>query len=82
MDDLAEAWAQQTGVTGEQLKPWWKGFPRGRIERVKCGDHAVLVVRRAVLADLPLALNPVHRNLDAYDGTGQALDIIWRRVRH
>ncbi len=33
IDDLAQAWAPRTGVTAEQLKPWWKGFPRGRIER-------------------------------------------------
>ena len=32
-DDLAEAWGQKAGVTSLQLKPWWKGFPRGRIER-------------------------------------------------
>jgi len=28
--DLAEAWAN---VSAEQLKDWWKGFPRGRVER-------------------------------------------------
>ncbi len=32
-DDLAEAWQATTNVTAEELKPWWKGFPRGRIER-------------------------------------------------
>src|SRR5947207_12764863 len=34
VEDLAQAWAAQTQVTAEQLKPWWKGVPRGRIERV------------------------------------------------
>jgi hypothetical protein len=32
-DDLAEAWVNRTGVKAERLKPWWKGFPRGRVER-------------------------------------------------
>ncbi|HZL43326.1 MAG TPA: hypothetical protein VFD66_08595 [Verrucomicrobiae bacterium] len=32
-DDLAEAWKGIANATSEQLKPWWKGFPRGRVER-------------------------------------------------
>ena len=32
-DDLAEAWAPRASVTAQALRPWWKGFPRGRIER-------------------------------------------------
>src|SRR3954452_11507766 len=32
-NDLAEAWSCVAEVTAEQLKPWWKGFPRGRVER-------------------------------------------------
>jgi len=33
VEDLAEAWKTIVNVTAEQFKPWWKGFPRGRIER-------------------------------------------------
>jgi hypothetical protein len=37
IQDLAEVWAQTRRVSAEelrtQLEPWWKGFPRGRIER-------------------------------------------------
>ena len=40
-DDLAEAWAQTTNVTSEQLKPLWKGFPRGRIERAGIRAYTV-----------------------------------------
>ncbi len=39
--DLAETWAQNTPVTAEQLKPWWKGFPRGRIERAGFQEYIV-----------------------------------------
>ncbi len=31
--DLAGAWREKTRVTADQLRPWWKGFPRGRVER-------------------------------------------------
>jgi hypothetical protein len=40
-DDLAEAWAQSAKVTAEQLKPWWKGLPRGRIERAGVQEYTV-----------------------------------------
>jgi len=33
-DDLAEAWQGISNVNAEQLKPLWKGFPRGRVGRV------------------------------------------------
>ena len=33
VDDLAEAWTGHATVTAEQLRPWWKGSPRGRVER-------------------------------------------------
>ncbi|MCX6924462.1 MAG: hypothetical protein NT154_14790 [Verrucomicrobia bacterium] len=36
--DLAEAWAN---VTADELKPWWKGFPRGRVERAGPGEYVV-----------------------------------------
>jgi hypothetical protein len=36
--DLAENWAN---VTAEQLKPWWKGFPRGRVERTGPGEYVI-----------------------------------------
>ena len=39
--DLAEAWAVNIRITAEQLKPWWKGFPRGRIERVGIREYMV-----------------------------------------
>jgi hypothetical protein len=39
--DLAEAWAQQATVTAEQLAPWWKGFPRGRVERAGAGQYTI-----------------------------------------
>ena len=40
-DELAGAWAQSTRVTAEQLKPWWKGFPRGRIERIGVQEYTI-----------------------------------------
>ena len=39
--DLAEAWAERVKVTPEQLKPWWKGFPRGRIERAGIKSYTI-----------------------------------------
>src|SRR5712664_4040920 len=41
VNDLAEAWARSPNVTADQLKPWWKGFPRGRIERVGVQEYTV-----------------------------------------
>src|SRR5439155_1099445 len=40
-DDLAEAWKSLSNVTAEQLKPWWKGFPRGRVERAGTMQYTV-----------------------------------------
>ncbi len=39
--DLAEAWAQKVKITAEELKSWWKGFPRGRIERAGIREYTV-----------------------------------------
>ena len=41
VNDLAEAWTGHAAVTAEQLKPWWKGFPRGRIERAGIRAYTV-----------------------------------------
>jgi hypothetical protein len=41
VEDLAEAWAAQRAVTAEQLRPWWKGFPRGRVERAGIRTYTV-----------------------------------------
>ena len=41
VNDLEEAWAKSAKVTGEQLKPWCKGFPRGRIERTSVKEYTV-----------------------------------------
>jgi hypothetical protein len=41
VDDLAEAWKQSVQVTARQLSPWWKGFPRGRIERAGIRAYTV-----------------------------------------
>jgi hypothetical protein len=41
VEDLAEAWGPRTGVTAEQLRPLWKGFPRGRIERAGIRAYTV-----------------------------------------
>jgi hypothetical protein len=41
VEELAEAWRQKVNVTAEQLKPWWKGFPRGRIERAGIRTYTV-----------------------------------------
>ena len=49
VEDLAEAWAQRAGVTAQQLRPWWKGFPRGRIERA--GLHAYTIFHADDFAD-------------------------------
>ncbi len=40
-DDLAEAWKVTTGISSEQLKPFWKGFPRGRVERAGIRDFTI-----------------------------------------
>ena len=45
-------------------------------------EYARYILRRAVLTHLPFALNPLHRNLDAYDGLCHALNVILRRVRN
>lgn len=43
--DLAEAWAArlQTSVEAlrKALEPWWKGFPRGRVERNGIQEYTV-----------------------------------------
>ena len=41
VEDLAEAWKGISGVTAEQLKPFWKGFPRGRVERVGILEYTI-----------------------------------------
>ena len=41
VNDLVEAWADTVKITAQQLKPWWKGFPRGRIERVSVQEYTV-----------------------------------------
>jgi len=41
VQDLAEAWSERTEVTAEQLRPWWKGFPRGRVERAGIQAHTI-----------------------------------------
>jgi len=40
-DDLAEAWSAIVPVTAEELKPWHKGFPRGRVERAGVMEYTV-----------------------------------------
>jgi hypothetical protein len=40
-DDLAEAWKGIVNVSADQLKLFWKGFPRGRIERVSVLEYTV-----------------------------------------
>jgi hypothetical protein len=39
--DLAEAWKETATVSAEELKPFWKGFPRGRVERVGISQYTV-----------------------------------------
>jgi hypothetical protein len=39
--DLAEARAQTATVAAEELRPWWKGFPRGRVARTGPGEYVV-----------------------------------------
>jgi hypothetical protein len=39
--DLADAWSTRVKVAAEQLKPWWKGFPRGRVERAGIKSYTV-----------------------------------------
>ena len=41
VDDLAESWASVAQVAAEALNPWWKGFPRGRIERAAIRAYTV-----------------------------------------
>jgi hypothetical protein len=41
VDDLVEAWNKKVKVTFDQLAPWWKGFPRGRVERVAIMEYTV-----------------------------------------
>jgi hypothetical protein len=39
--DLAESWSLITSVKAGDLEPWWKGFPRGRVERAGVLDYTV-----------------------------------------
>jgi hypothetical protein len=45
IQDLAEAWAGAVGCPINDLRkglePWWKGFPRGRIERAGIQEYTV-----------------------------------------
>jgi hypothetical protein len=40
-DDLASAWMGIAHVTAEELKPWWNGFPRGRVKRGGVMEYTV-----------------------------------------
>jgi len=53
-----------------------------RIERLESDHYTLLVRHRTILADLPLPLQPVHRDFDAYDSFGHAFDILRRRIRN
>ena len=41
VEDLAEAWANSNKVTASELRPWWKGCPRGRIERADIRAYTI-----------------------------------------
>jgi len=76
VNDLAEAWSQTTGVTAEQLKPWWKGFPRGRIERAGVLEYTVFhaddildtgITRERIERSFELASSKVNWSLDPHE---------------
>jgi len=77
VDDLAEAWAKSANVTAEQLKPWWKGFPRGRIERIRVQEFTVFhaddisetgVTREHIERSFELAGSKVNWSMDPHEG--------------
>jgi hypothetical protein len=53
IQDLSEAWSPKLQLPVDELKkqlePWWKGFPRGRIER--SGFHEFTVFHADDLAE-------------------------------
>jgi hypothetical protein len=78
--DLAEAWAArlQTSVAALRaaLEPWWKGFPRGRVERVGIQEYAIFhandlaetgVTRERVQNAFELANRKVAWSLDPHE---------------
>ena len=74
--DLAEAWAQSAKVTSDQLEPWWKGFPRGRIERVSVREYTVFhgddffetgVTRERIERAFELTVSKVNWSIDPHE---------------
>jgi hypothetical protein len=78
--DLAEAWAArlQTSVPALRaaLEAWWKGFPRGRVERVGIQEYTVFhaddladtgVTRERVQNAFELATRKVTWSLDPHE---------------
>ncbi len=45
VQDLAEVWAGQLrtsiGTLQKSIEPWWKGFPRGRVERAGIQEYTI-----------------------------------------
>ena len=61
--DLSEVWAPKLQMVPEELKqklePWWKGFPRGRIER--SGFQEFTVFHAEDLAETGLSRERIER---------------------
>ncbi len=76
VEDLAQAWAAHTQVTAEQLKPFWKGFPRGRIERAGIRAYTVFhgddlaetgIAAARIESAFELGSSTVHWSLDPHE---------------
>ncbi len=76
VNDLAEAWARSANVTADQLKPWWKGFPRGRIERMGVQEYTVFhaddisetgITRERIERSFELASSKVNWSIDPHE---------------
>ena len=76
VEDLAEAWTEKAKVTADQLRPWWKGFPRGRVERAGIRAYTVFhaddadetgITPARVESAFELASSKVHWSIDPHE---------------
>ncbi len=75
-DDLAQAWSGIARVAADELKPWWKGFPRGRVERAGVLAYTVFhgndfadtgITSHRIETAFELGHNHVHWSLDPHE---------------
>jgi len=76
VEDLVSAWASQAAISPEQLRPCWKGFPQGRIERAGIRAYTIFhaddwaatgVTRARIEAAFELGSSQVNWSLDPHE---------------